>query len=131
MESTCLSLFRGKTSNQVQADCSLTNDDRLKKGEMKVTVIATGFPTDAPKKSLFSGDTASIPPAPSPTLASIFSSKEKTEEPAEKKEIHNSMPNDYLKKTEKKIFSADMIEENDSDEDDWNAIPAFLRRPKK
>ena len=28
-------------------------DEKLKKGEMKVTVIATGFPTDMPKRSLF------------------------------------------------------------------------------
>ncbi len=28
-------------------------DEKLKKGEMKVTVIATGFPTDMPRRSLF------------------------------------------------------------------------------
>ena len=30
-------------------------DDKLKKGEIKVTVIATNFPADLPRKSLFSG----------------------------------------------------------------------------
>jgi cell division protein FtsZ len=29
-------------------------DEKLKKGELKVTVIATSFGTDVPKKSLFS-----------------------------------------------------------------------------
>ena len=30
-------------------------DEKLKKGELKVTVIATSFPADMPRKSLFSG----------------------------------------------------------------------------
>src|SRR6185295_6623362 len=30
-------------------------DEKLKKGELKVTVIATNFPADMPKKNLFSG----------------------------------------------------------------------------
>ena len=31
------------------------HDERLRKGELKVTVIATNFPTDMPRKNLFSG----------------------------------------------------------------------------
>ena len=31
------------------------HDEKLKKGEIKVTVIATSFPADMPRKNLFSG----------------------------------------------------------------------------
>lgn len=89
-------------------------DDRLKKGEVKVTVIATGFPTDAliQKKSLFTSEE-------SPIKKTV-----EVKEP-EKKEIHNSLQNDYLKKPETIV-----IDDTD-DTDDWSAVPAFLRRPKK
>ncbi|MEK7106273.1 MAG: cell division protein FtsZ [Patescibacteria group bacterium] len=33
-------------------------DEKLKKGELRVTVIATNFPTDMPKKNLFTGTNA-------------------------------------------------------------------------
>jgi cell division protein FtsZ len=94
-------------------------DEKLKKGEIKVTVIATSFPADMPRKSLFSGAQAG-------TLV-------KDEAPATiKKEIHNSIQsnninnNDFIKKAEKK---EEII--IDDDGDDWSAVPAFLRRNKK
>ncbi len=93
-------------------------DERLKKGEMKVTVIATGFPTDAPKRSLFQGQKEQ---ESKPIIQAVIK-----DEPIIKKEIHNALPTDYIKKTEPKeddIF--------DDDTDDWSAVPAFLRRPKK
>jgi cell division protein FtsZ len=90
-------------------------DDRLKKGEVKVTVIATGFPTDAilQKKNLFTQEEA-------PAIKKAIETKE-----PEKREIHNSLQNDYLKKPETIV-----IDDTD-DTDDWSAVPAFLRRPKK
>lgn len=107
-------------------------DEKLKKGEIKVTVIATSFPADMPRKSLFSG-------APGTLL--------KDESPAViKKEIHNVIQNgnmgnsDFIKKTDtnnnsnnnnnliKKEIKEDIIED---DGDDWSAVPAFLRRNKK
>ena len=101
-------------------------DDRLKKGEVKVTVIATGFPTDAPKRSLFQQQPQNSPLAFSPA-------KDKEEA---KKEINNSMPSDYVKKTEPaavKQPTATIIMDDafEDDTDDWSAVPAFLRRPKK
>ncbi len=91
-------------------------DDRLKKGELKVTVIATGFPTDGPKKSLFQ-----------PSLSRDTSAQnEKENDMPVKKEIHNSVPqtNDYLKK-------ADRVDDIFADDtEDWSAVPAFLRRKK-
>jgi cell division protein FtsZ len=100
-------------------------DEKLKKGELKVTVIATSFPTDMPRKNLFSGTTNGAG-APQ-TLV-------KDETPVVvKKEIHNSLQNgnlnnnDFIKKVEKKEVKEEIIE----DDDDWSAVPAFLRRTKK
>ena len=100
-------------------------DEKLKKGEIKVTVIATSFPADMPRKSLFSGATA----------GQLL----KDENPAViKKEIHNSIQsnmqggninnNDFFKKMDKKEAKEEIIED---DNDDWSAVPAFLRRNKK
>ena len=99
-------------------------DEKLKKGELRVTVIATNFPADMPRKSLFSGAGAA-----GQTLL-----KEDNVNLA-KKEINNSIKNgnmgnnDFMKKTEKKT---DVIEDIivDDDTDDWSAVPAFLRRKK-
>jgi cell division protein FtsZ len=100
-------------------------DERLKKGEIRVTVIATGFPTDAPKKSLFQAQP-------------ITTTREAKEE---KKEIHHSaLPasgGEYVKKIERTSDSKpeiidDTIDSSDleDDIDEWNAIPAFLRKKK-
>lgn len=104
-------------------------DEKLKKGELKVTVIATNFPADMPRKTLFAGTSAGI----SQTLI-----KEDNVNIA-KKEISNTintnlkstnttntMSNgDFIKKVEKK---EEII--IDDDTDDWSAVPAFLRRKK-
>lgn len=97
-------------------------DEKLKKGEIKVTVIATNFPADMPRKSLFSGGVGS-PLVKDETPAVI------------KKEIHNSLQNgninnnDFIKKMDaKKEVKEEIIED---DGDDWSAVPAFLRRNKK
>ncbi len=107
-------------------------DDRLKKGEIKVTVIATGFPTDLPRRSLFNT-------APKQQQEVFTQKKEETTGPvisreSIKKEIHNSLPdnaeNGFVKKVEAKPEIGEVID-LDEGEDDWGAIPAFLRRGKK
>ncbi|OGI65884.1 cell division protein FtsZ [Candidatus Nomurabacteria bacterium RIFCSPLOWO2_01_FULL_39_18] len=97
-------------------------DEKLKKGELKVTVIATSFPADMPRKSLFAG-----------TPASQTLLKEENAATA-KKEIHNAIQSgtgsksDFIKKPEKKAEVIEDIIEDDGDE--WSAVPAFLRRKK-
>ncbi|MCC7160410.1 cell division protein FtsZ [Candidatus Nomurabacteria bacterium] len=113
------------------------HDEKLKKGEIKVTVIATSFPADMPRKTLF--NTTTGPLVKDETPATI------------KKEIHNSIQsntqpitsnintsmanNDFIKKMDinkKETVSAvkeEIIIEDDGD--DWSAVPAFLRRNKK
>ncbi|MEK7539401.1 MAG: cell division protein FtsZ [Patescibacteria group bacterium] len=102
-------------------------DEKLKKGELKVTVIATNFPTDMSRKNLFS--------------AGIGNQTLLKEENANlaKKEIDNSIisnlksgnfNNDFIKKGDNKKTDIikDIVIEDDADE--WSAVPAFLRRKK-
>ncbi|MFZ2693815.1 MAG: cell division protein FtsZ [Minisyncoccia bacterium] len=80
-------------------------DEKLKKGEVKVTVIASNFPENFTKKTLFQSAQVSAP-------------KEKDNE--EKGKIYNSVPT--LISTDK---STELV-----DDDEWGAVPAFLRRSK-
>jgi cell division protein FtsZ len=92
-------------------------DDKLKKGEVRVTVIATGFPAPGV--------------APRGTPLFTFGRTDKEEEPIGK--IFNAPAE---KKEEKK--PAPVIGEVEpvaatkkkDEEDDWGAVPSFLRRPK-
>lgn len=98
-------------------------DDKLKKNEIKITVIATGFPesnTATPRpSSVISTE---------PTIASIMKNVvDKGSERSERGKIFNSMSD--MKRDavpEKKIEK----EDKKDDDDDWGAIPAFLRRSK-
>jgi cell division protein FtsZ len=85
-------------------------DDKLKKGEVRVTVIATGFPA------------AGIAPRGTPLFGFNRSDKEKEEVPLGK--IYNAPAT----KDEKPPEPAPKPKEDDDDE--WGAVPSFLRRPK-
>ncbi len=97
-------------------------DEKLKKGEVKVTVIASGF-----------GD--SIAAAMTSKSKSLFNAPEPKEE---KGKIHNSITMPSKEKEEKpEPKQAPVVEDKkatipviDSDDDDWGAVPAFLRRKK-
>jgi len=95
-------------------------DEKLKKGEMKVTVIATGFPTDMPKRSLFQ-----IGQNKTNEQTVVNSTKEEIIQIIKKDEPKNGS-SDYIKKTEK--VEDDLFID---DTDDWSTVPAFLRRNKK
>ena len=96
------------------------HDDKLKKGEVKVTVIATGFQGN-PKK--ISGGT------PVMVQRSAPAQQAQQQIPIERKEIHNSLPdNAPAKRPVEKVIE----EISDDDGDEWaSAVPAFLRRSKK
>ena len=76
-------------------------DEKLKKGEVKVTVIASNFPENFTKKTLFQSQ---------PALATEDKSK-----------IFNAIP--VTPETREKV-------EIDDTDDEWGAVPAFLRRSK-
>src|SRR6185369_777851 len=109
-------------------------DEKIKKGEIKVTVIATNFPADLPRKSLFSGSTT---PA-SATSQTILKEENASQVKKDVTSAINSMKgtsstiggSDFIKKTDNKKSEPikDFIIEDDTD--DWSAVPAFLRRKK-
>lgn len=104
-------------------------DEKLKKGEFKVTVIATSFGTDVPRsKNLFSGVAKSEPllkdTAPMVAKKEIQGAIEQTRNTPSNSEF-------FKKPVEQK--KPEVIEEIivDDDTEDWSAVPAFLRRNKK
>jgi cell division protein FtsZ len=100
-----------------------SKDERLKKGEIRVTVIATGFPEDSAR-----GGGAS--------LFQLGGKKEKKEE-AESGKIYNSvMPAPKAPAMDEEAVAPLVKQEPapkpaaDDEDDEW-AVPAFLRRNKK
>lgn len=118
-------------------------DEKLKKGEVKVTVIATNFPTDLPKKSLFAGvpqgqpamkeeNASTIKKEVQNTISNILGNQNTNNSSATSNTV-NTTNNDFLKKIERKESPKVETEEIiiDDDANDWSAVPAFLRRNKK
>jgi len=112
-------------------------DDKLKKNEIKVTVIATGFPEET--YSAENNISRRVPTAASriepqdevvveSTRGRIFNSLTSTRkpEPGPVNDTASINKVDELPKRDPK--PVDPIEEDDGD--DWGAVPAFLRRSK-
>lgn len=103
-------------------------DDTLKKGDIKVTVIASGFPDDAVAKSFFASH---LPRRQDDTTKNIEQEKE-TESILETLKISKKPE---VKKVEEKETSVvepakkDISKMQDDEDDDW-AVPNFLRRSK-
>jgi cell division protein FtsZ len=99
------------------------HDEKLKKGEVKITVIASNFPENYAKKSLFpENNTNTQNSNPNKTSESTNTTEKKKDDFTEvqiQKTVGGSNEN-----TEKKL---DIIE----DDEEWGAVPAFLRRGKK
>ena len=87
-------------------------DEKMKKNEVKVTVIASGFPDNAVKKPILH------------TADSLASTDDK------KGKIYNSMPTPAAKETKPMTEEKKPIA-TDDDDSDWGTVPAFLRRSKK
>lgn len=87
-------------------------DEKLKKGEIKITVIASGFPEAPARKSLFTGfigGGGEMPHKPAQNIPSAPATPTTTKE-TKQEEKKQPLP---------------------ADDDDWGAVPAFLRRTKK
>jgi len=105
-------------------------DDKLKKNEIKITVIASGFPEGFEKRNLnaFVAKQQGV------------EREENRERPVEKREINNSFVEQEPKKVEvaresgKTVLDKEpvaIIDLEAEGAEDWSAVPAFLRRPKK
>lgn len=94
-------------------------DDKLKKGEIKITVIASGFPETYMKKTLFAdrNDRNERMDREEENKGKIFNSvfggKEKEQPRVEQQPEPEEAKQNVI-----------------DDEDDWGAVPAFLRRSK-
>ena len=85
------------------------HDEKLKKGEVRITVIASNFPESSTRSK-------------STSLFQNFGSEE------ERKKIFNAP--EKSKETEVKKPVATPVAASVDEEDDWSAVPAFLRRSK-
>lgn len=86
-------------------------DEKLKKGEVKITVIASGFSDGSAKKNLFSPNENGSGEEKGKIFNSVFRNEkaEKNEEEPQEEKKQNII---------------------DDDDDEWGAVPAFLRRSK-
>jgi cell division protein FtsZ len=92
------------------------HDEKLKKGEIKVTVIATGF---LPQKN--KGNQPQVP---------FFKKLNQTnDEPVVEAEVEPERPMFKSAMPEAPVVHKN-LEEIDDDEDQWSTVPAFLRRKK-
>lgn len=119
----------------------IMRDEKLKKGQVRIIVIATGFPEGA-------NDTGYIAAAPVVAERSIFSMPAKDQEETRGK-IYNDMgkppvalkveeaaPEPKKEKQEPIVTAASRKKEEEvkpvvEEDDNWGAIPSFLRRNKK
>jgi len=106
-------------------------DDKLKKGEVKITVIATGFPDE----QLASSTTLFRESAPAQEENKKEQSTTDDSSENERGRIYNepirsrrSEKQQNTSETPKK--QAGSTTDEDDDDDDWGAVPAFLRRSR-
>jgi cell division protein FtsZ len=112
-------------------------DDKLKKNELRVTVIAAGFPDGIMKKSLFNEENNGTN-TKSGILGGILDNTEKPEkvekkkpEIEKKKVIYNNLEKPQVRKIETPQVKKSVPDiENTNEDEDWSSIPAFLRRKK-
>ena len=102
-------------------------DDKLKKNEIKITVIAAGFP-----ETTISGGSSNnmnenvIPTQPAEKRGKIYNSMAHPQSTSPRSESV-SIKDIKESREEKKIAPQTT---NKDDDDDWGAVPAFLRRSK-
>lgn len=105
-------------------------DEKLKKNEIKITVIAAGFPEGIEKRNIFPGSAKQQP----------VQREENRDRHTEKREINNSFIEQEPKKVEVARENIRAIHDKEpiaiidleaEENEDWSAVPAFLRRQKK
>jgi cell division protein FtsZ len=113
-------------------------DDRLKKGEVRITVIASGFPESSMgmgKKSLFDNKVSAFDrdeEAPRGKIYNSLAALTKDIKPISEQNNDNRFKSTTEEIKEEKVIPPSEKESKDEkgDDDDWSAVPAFLRRKK-
>lgn len=107
-------------------------NDKLKKNEIKITVIATGFPEGSAatqRATLASNAINAAANINDSSVASIMRIGEK-----ERGKIFNSLTDpkksEPIDKDKSKVIDIKKDAEKANEDDDWGAIPAFLRRSR-
>ena len=103
-------------------------DEALKKGQVKVTVIATGFPeTSTRNTSLFAGaqriaskGDQDVPPAASRVVSFVRDEKKEESMPSHESSI--------LRDPRLRDRTTPQTASNKSDDEAWGGLPSFLRR---
>ncbi|MDQ3014576.1 MAG: cell division protein FtsZ [bacterium] len=106
-------------------------DEKLKKGDIKVTVIASGFPERGQKSVFHEAPVERREPAPQQQMPV----ERPPQQERERGRIYNSVtPNPIQPPINREIPREQpqrpIEEKKEDDGDDWGAIPAFLRRSK-
>ena len=101
-------------------------DERLKKNELKITVIASGFSDISNKKSLFTNIINTNKEKEEDKKTKLFSFGGSNSEKEEKVEVQQPIKEQAPIVEDKKATHTDF-----DDDSDWGAVPAFLRRQKK
>jgi cell division protein FtsZ len=110
-------------------------DEKLKKGEVKITVIASGFPENFSsvrpmpfeERTLNNNNNEDDSQTKGKIFNSMFGGNREKERPAERErereEIQREEPPTPPEEKKNNVIIED-------DEDEWGAVPAFLRRSK-
>jgi cell division protein FtsZ len=98
-------------------------DDKLKKGELKITVIASNFPDSHINKKATSLFQTFGADEEHPSKGKIFNTIPHSQP-------HKEVPNQKLPVDEKKIETKQGTPPIEDNDDDWSAVPSFLRRSK-
>ena len=123
----------------------MMKDEKLKKGQVRIIVIATGFPESAahashtgPERSLFAMAPERREEERGRIYHEILKREEKKEEEPKAKEKHEEKKEESIVIIEKEepIVTAvphkrDEVAPAPEDDEAWGAIPSFLRRHKK
>jgi len=95
-------------------------DDSLKKGELKITVIASGFP----------GQPSSNRRAAAPTLFTEESRETETRESMPRSDDRENKRSDVISEIHRPVGGMKKENAEIEEDDDWSSVPAFLRRSK-
>jgi cell division protein FtsZ len=121
----------------------MMKDEKLKKGHIRIIVIATGFPDISgnahvgPERSLFSMPSEKRDEERGRIYHEILKREEKGEEPKGKKHAAEEEAPAVKAEKEEPIVTAtphkreETVTPAPEDDEAWGAIPAFLRRHKK
>lgn len=129
--SEAVNLITQSVDKDAKVIFGMIRDDKLSKHEIKVTLIATGFPTDVPKRSLFAGNAnttnGNSVPVNEPRVFGGKNFDTENSPAALAKDESSKIANKVEVKMPDMIID-DTMPEDDTDE--WSNVPAFLRRKK-